>query len=79
MGETSPAVWFFLVGFTLITTDAQRYSRKTPSPSRGSLGWGWVDARRNTPHPHPNPPPPLEGEGIALIARHEKWGGQRRA
>ena len=77
MGETSPAVWFFSAGFTLIAADAQRYERKTPSPSRGRLGWGWVDACRNTPHPHPNTP--LEGEGIALIARHEKWGGQRRA
>ena len=38
--------------------------KRTPSPSRGGLGWGWVQHRADFTHPHPVLP--LEGEGTCL-------------
>src|SRR3989338_970058 len=37
-----------------------------PSPSRGRLGWGWVECVVH-PLPHPHPSPPLEGEGVCAV------------
>ena len=37
--------------------------QKTPSPSRGWLGWGWVLCDNDKSLPHPPPNLPLEGGG----------------